>query len=903
MRAGFTQLSFQLGDVSQQFALGVSPMRIFAQQGGQIVQAFQVMGGEGSKFLKFIGGPWGAAISAATVILIPLISKLFEGRDALSDLIKKKQEDARQTALSEQADRIWSQTLDGLIDRHKKLNEELSKRLTTQEAVDRDNLARQQADLDRETQQLAQERKRRDDLQKQLVEAQQNPGVVSGVAGAVVHGSNPAARAIEKQLAESEATINKLEADLVLLQQGITQSQVVIGQTQGKALADLAAKATLFGNSLANDIAKLQQDNPVWAAWATTLGEASSELAGAASTAASAGVDFAGVTNQASKFYDQLRKGQINAQQYAADLKNLAKQLRDMAEAAKEAAKQDPVKSFKSAVIGAEGTGPNKLGSSAAGFGQFMPSTWLSYFNRLFPDKAALDDAAKLAFRNVRSVAEAVIDKATDDYVKVLKAAGAKITEANLYTVHLLGASDAKKLLSASAGTQTSSFLSKAVLAGNPFLKGTAESARAAIAQRIGDSSGAVSSGAAAIQKALDALHEQEVQQQDNFNRQSAQLDAEIIRSRTQLLAGYDSQAKAEIDELEAEKQARLAAIQKQQNGNDITAVQADALRAQVEELTAAKEAVIRRREYLDDLRSLAEVQKQQRDFAIQDLQAADSQATTQAEHRRLQLQILDIQYKQKEEDLKRLLLTIQSNKDFATSADLQRQAMQVQAQLAHLPIERAQGTASVLQNTRGPLESYFSTVDTVDKFNEAVERLEVQGIDGLLDDITNLQDGFKSLTKSLLQTALQFVQGMAKLELQKGLSSLFGNSSQGITGAIGSLFGGGGSAGFGEGLEALNFGGGDAFGSISTSIPQFAKGGSGVFAGRPGIDRNILALNGIPIARVSYGERFNVTNDNSPTRVSGGNTFVQMDVYTPDGDSFRRSTGQIVRQTRRKLR
>lgn len=188
MRAGFTQLSFQLGDVSQQFALGVSPMRIFAQQGGQIVQAFQVMGGEGSKFLKFIGGPWGAAISAATVILIPLISKLFEGRDALSDLIKKKQEDARQTALSEQADRIWSQTLDGLIDRHKKLNEELSKRLTTQEAVDRDNLARQQADLDRETQQLAQERKRRDDLQKQLVEAQQNPGIVSGVAGAVVHG-------------------------------------------------------------------------------------------------------------------------------------------------------------------------------------------------------------------------------------------------------------------------------------------------------------------------------------------------------------------------------------------------------------------------------------------------------------------------------------------------------------------------------------------------------------------------------------------------------------------------------------------------------------------------------------------------------------------------------------------
>src|ERR1051325_9868919 len=150
-----------------------------------------------------------------------------------------------------------------------------------------------------------------------------------------------------------------------------------------------------------------------------------------------------------------------------------------------------------------------------------MPSTWLSYFNRLFPDKADLSDAAKLAYRNVRGIAEAVIDKATDDYVAVLKKAGAQITAANLYTVHLLGSRDAQKLLGAAAGTPTSQFLSQAVLSGNPFLKGTAGGAREAIAQRIGDSSRAVSQGAAALAQAL----EEEKERLRRFLNMKAELD------------------------------------------------------------------------------------------------------------------------------------------------------------------------------------------------------------------------------------------------------------------------------------------------------------------------------------------------------------------------------------------
>ena len=44
-RAGMQQLSYQIGDVAQQFALGTNPMIIFAQQGQQVVQALSMMKG------------------------------------------------------------------------------------------------------------------------------------------------------------------------------------------------------------------------------------------------------------------------------------------------------------------------------------------------------------------------------------------------------------------------------------------------------------------------------------------------------------------------------------------------------------------------------------------------------------------------------------------------------------------------------------------------------------------------------------------------------------------------------------------------------------------------------------------------------------------------------------------
>ena len=72
-RAGMQQLSFQIGDVAQQFALGTNPMIIFAQQGQQVVQALALMKGGATGLIGFLAGPWGAVIMGAATVDIPAI--------------------------------------------------------------------------------------------------------------------------------------------------------------------------------------------------------------------------------------------------------------------------------------------------------------------------------------------------------------------------------------------------------------------------------------------------------------------------------------------------------------------------------------------------------------------------------------------------------------------------------------------------------------------------------------------------------------------------------------------------------------------------------------------------------------------------------------------------------------
>jgi hypothetical protein len=119
------------------------------------------------------------------------------------------------------------------------------------------------------------------------------------------------------------------------------------------------------------------------------------------------------------------------------------------------------------------------------------------------------------------------------------------------------------------------------------------------------------------------------------------------------------------------------------------------------------------------------------------------------------------------------------------------------------------------------------------------VQRVEVvqnfaQMVDGALRETDRLIRGFKS------GNVLDIVGGF--LNAVNSIAGLF-NGGAGLSG----LFGGGGGGG----------------GSKVTNIPGFATGGAMRLGGLAGLDRNMLSLNGAPLARVTAGETMTITPAN----------------------------------------
>ncbi len=131
-KAGYQQLSYQLGDISMQYSLGTSASIIFAQQSGQVIQALQMIGGEGNKVLSFLGGGWGIAISSALVVATPFVAELFEGGDAaeqakrsLAEHVTQLSKDAAEAEIAARANDQFATSVEGVTAALRKQNAEL----------------------------------------------------------------------------------------------------------------------------------------------------------------------------------------------------------------------------------------------------------------------------------------------------------------------------------------------------------------------------------------------------------------------------------------------------------------------------------------------------------------------------------------------------------------------------------------------------------------------------------------------------------------------------------------------------------------------------------------------------------------------------------------------------------
>lgn len=248
----------------------------------------------------------------------------------------------------------------------------------------------------------------------------------------------------------------------------------------------------------------------------------------------------------------------------------------------------------------------------------------------------------------------------------------------------------------------------------------------------------------------------------------------------------------------------------------------------------------------------------------LQSLGIRDAMATTDAERRRLQLQMLD-----KEIELDRLGAQAIIDKESSSKAE---KAL-AQAKLDSLAGEKAQRTLAINQRTMGPLESYMTSIPkTADEINAAYENIAVNGIAHMNDALAESATRVLKLKGFAGQLFNQLISDLIRFQLQQatgGAGGLLG----GLIKLGGSILGLGGNPLSGVSASSLSFMDGQAA-ALATprNLPGFDAGGSFRIRGNPGIDQNVMSINGQSVARVGHGEIVDIqragSNDNGASRV-----------------------------------
>jgi hypothetical protein len=374
-RIGMQQLGFQLGDVVTMYSLGAKPAQIFASQIGQITQAFMLMSNGASGVGKFLSGPWGIALTLAVIALAPFVGKLFESNSALDEAIKKKREDARESGITRQAHQLWIGTLDALIERQGRLADVMRERLQVQGLTDQSDL--QQAQRDQRTlgEQVAQEEARLARLRQELARASL-PVAQTGRGGEAAMGQQALELSrIRDQIKASEGEVARLKQSVTDATSRIVAGQIIVGEQQGKAMVDLATKATQWGDRYQGALRGIFLRNEDVRAQAPQVSAGFEAIRAAIDKAAGAGLNFDRTANQALELGRNLDAGKISASAYRVEMAKLAATLTAAAEAAEKAGRKtsDGVARFTSQrqAIGIAGRELQAAGLDVSGNSQF----------------------------------------------------------------------------------------------------------------------------------------------------------------------------------------------------------------------------------------------------------------------------------------------------------------------------------------------------------------------------------------------------------------------------------------------------------------------------------------------------------------------------------------------------
>lgn len=365
-----------------------------------------------------------------------------------------------------------------------------------------------------------------------------------------------------------------------------------------------------------------------------------------------------------------------------------------------------------------------------------------------------------------------------------------------------------------------------------------------------------------------------------DFDRESGRINSEILRARQNLAVEATDYWQFEREMISADMQARIEQIEA---NKDYTRAQKDALKQQLigdrkslgpdadiivggTDLYSRQLAATGRAENEKLAREQADILRAQVTNDRDLLSGQQSLATTAKQRRDFGLRMVAYQYQQERIELELV-------RDSATSSKAQKDI--AIARLAILGQLQSGDETAVRENTKGPLEDYLSRIPaTAAEANEALEAIQVGGLESLEEGLMGVLEGTKSVSAAFGDMANYIIKSLVRIALQQAI----------IKPLAGALFGGG--EGGGKGIL------GSILGAVVTGITgKRANGG----LTRPG--DYLMGERGPEIVRVGNSATVIPTHK---LGFSGGSRAVNItfgSIVSNDPDAIRRAAGEAVAQ------
>lgn len=285
---------------------------------------------------------------------------------------------------------------------------------------------------------------------------------------------------------------------------------------------------------------------------------------------------------------------------------------------------------------------------------------------------------------------------------------------------------------------------------------------------------------------------------QDRYN-----LEVEQLRAQAALTTDVEERANFERQILAKEREARYADLDAAVKSGELTKEQADAQREILRALygrsdTERKSEDIevvaqkslydlkleqeRRLQLFEDANDLAEARHRAETDALQN---QFDLADTDAERKRIALQILDAE----DAYLRSKLEAVIANQDLAKAV-----RDQAQIELDALNASANARRAVVSRQNETETERFIRDLNkTPEQINEAIDRIKIDGLQSLNDQIANAIVNFKSMGDVFANVVKQMIADLIRLQLQKSLIAPLakflglGDSSGPSIGSIGS--------------------------------------------------------------------------------------------------------------------